>query len=237
MNLSSVILIAFFTSVLSAAGTLFVVERTNLLAPAEEQQIAVPNLKGLSEDDAMINLRAVGLVLSIGSREPSPDAKPGTILRQALPVGQTVPKGHTITVTLAEELPKVPDVTGQGLQEATLLLDQAGYRVQKGDGIADDRVPEGKVVKQAPSAGSALEANKTVLVHLSTGANTVEIPKVVGLTLSNAKAQLEKVGLEVGPLRWVYADEAGYMAVLNQDPPAGSKVKPGTPIILSVNRD
>jgi serine/threonine-protein kinase len=237
MNNSAVILLAFLTSIITATGTVFVIQRTNLFAQAQEQQVSVPNLKGLPEEDAMTNLRAAGLVMMISAREPSGEAKAGTVVRQALPAGQAVPKGQTIAVTLAEELPKVPDVTGQGLSEATLMLEQEGYRVQKGEPVADDKIPEGKIVKQVPAAGAALDKSKTVLVQLSSGANTVEIPKVIGLTLSNAKAAIEKEGLKVGQLRWVYADEAGYMAVLNQDPKAGEAAKPGSEVKLSVNRD
>ncbi len=237
MNSASVILLAFFTSLITATGTLFVVQRTNLLAPQQEEQVSVPNLKGLPEEDAMTNVRAAGLVMMISAREPSAEARPGTVIRQALPAGQSVNKGQTVAVTLAEELPKVPDVTGQGLSEATVMLEEAGYRVQKGDPVADDTVPEGKIVKQVPTPGSSLDKNKTVLLHLSSGSSVVEIPKVVGLTLSNAKTQIEKAGFKVGKLRWVYADEAGYMAVLNQDPAAGGQAKPGTEITLAVNRD
>lgn len=237
MNSASVILLAFFTSVFAATGTVFVLQRTDVLAAPEAQTVPVPNLKGLPEEDAMTNLRAAGLVMMISAREPSADAKAGTVIRQALPAGQNVTKGQTIAVTLAEELPKVPDVTGQGLSEATVMLEEAGYRVQKGDPVADDKVPEGKIVKQVPTPGSSLDKNKTVLVHVSSGSEMVEIPKVVGLTLSNAKSQIEKAGLKVGTLRWVYADEAGYMAVLNQDPAAGGQAKPGTEITLAVNRD
>ena len=116
-------------------------------------------------------------------------------------------------------------------------MEQAGYKVQQGEAVSDDKVPEGKIVKQVPMAGTNLEKDKTVLVQLSSGANLVEIPKVTGLTLSNAKAQIEKAGLKVGALRWVYADEAGYMAVLNQKPEAGEKAQPGSEVTLSVNRD
>lgn len=237
MNSASVILLAFFTSVLAATGTVFVLQRTDILAAPEAQTVPVPNLKGLPEEDAMTNLRAAGLVMMINAREPSADAKAGTVIRQALPAGQNVAKGQTVAVTLAEELPKVPDVTGQGLSEAMVMLEEAGYRVQKGDPVPDDKVPEGKIVKQVPNPGSSLDKNKTVLVHLSSGSEMVEVPKVVGLTLSNAKSQIEKAGLKVGTLRWVYADEAGYMAVLNQDPAAGGQAKPGTEITLAVNRD
>jgi eukaryotic-like serine/threonine-protein kinase len=237
MNNSTVFLIAFFTSLLTATGTVFVIQRTNILAAPVEAQVAVPNLKGLLEEDAMTNLRAAGLVMMIGSREPSAEGKPGTVLRQALPAGQNVAKGQTVAVTLADALPTVPDVSGRAFTEASMLLEQAGYKVQKGDPIADDKAPEGSVIKQLPLPGSPHDKGKSVLLQLSAGASTVEIPKVVGLTLSNAKTQLEKAGLKVGPVRWVYADEAGYMAVLNQEPKGGERTKPATEIVLSVNRD
>ncbi|HEX2731406.1 MAG TPA: PASTA domain-containing protein [Polyangiaceae bacterium] len=237
MNNSTVFLIAFFTSLLTATGTVFVIQRTNILAAPQEVQVAVPNLKGLLEEDAMTNLRAAGLVMMISSREATADAKAGTVVRQAVPAGQNVAKGQAVAVTIADALPTVPDVAGRAFAEASMMLEQAGYRVQKGDPIADDKAPEGSVIKQLPLPGSPLDKGKAVLLQVSSGADTVEIPKVVGLTLSNAKTQLEKAGLKVGPVRWVYADEAGYMAVLNQEPKGGERSKPGAEIVLSVNRD
>ena len=224
MNGASVILVAFLTSLLTATGTLFVLQRTDILESHADEQVTVPNLLGLPEADAMTNLRATGLVMMIQAREPNADAKPGTVIRQALPAGQAVGKGQAVAVTLAEQLPEVPDVRGQALAEATVLLVQSGYRVQTGNAVADAQVAEGRIAKQVPSPGSPLNKNEAVLLHPSSGPAQVEIPKVVGLTLSSAKTQIEKAGLKVGQLRWVYRDEAGYMAVLSQDPAAGGEL-------------
>jgi beta-lactam-binding protein with PASTA domain len=239
MNGASVFLIAFFTAVFAATGTVFVIQRTNLLAaPQVEQQLAaVPNLKGLLEEDAVTNLRAAGLVMTISAREPSLEMKPGSVLRQAVPAGQNIPKGQAVGVTLATESPTVPDVLGRAFAEASVLLEQAGYRAQKGDSVVDEKAAEGTVLKQVPAAGSPQDKGKAVLLQLAAGVPLLETPKLVGLTLANAKTQLQKVGLTAGTIRWSFVDRAGYSVVLSQEPKPGSKLKPGAEVALTVNRD
>jgi serine/threonine-protein kinase len=239
MNGASVFLIAFFTAVFTASGTVFVIQRANLLppTPVQEQSVSVPNIKGLLEEDAVANLRASGLVPLIGGREPTAEAKPGTVIRQTLPPGQNVAKGQSVAVTLAAELPVVPEVVGRSIAEATLLVEQAGYRSQKSVPAIEDKAPEGTVLKQVPTAGTPLEKGKAMLLLVSAGVQTPEVPKVTGLTFANAKTELERSGLSAGTVRWVYVHGGGTMVVLNQDPKPGTKLKPASAVALTVNRD
>lgn len=236
MNNSTVFLIAFFTSLLTATGTVYLVERLNLLPQEDAKQVVVPNLRGLTETDAMANVQSIGLLFMIGSREPSADAKEGTVIRQSIPPGQSVAAGQPVSVTLAEALPKVPAIESKSVEEATVLLQQAGYQVVVGDPVANDKVPVGKIVSQVPRAGSPLAKDQAVTVRVSEGPSEVEVPKVTGLTFTPAKEKLEDLGLKP-KVRWVALAETVSNVVLRQTPAAGDKAEPGADVELVINRD
>jgi beta-lactam-binding protein with PASTA domain len=234
MNRSTVFIIALLTSVLTAAGTSILMPR--LLAHREPPRtVMVPALSGLSEADARANLQAMGLLTLIGGREPNGKAAPDTVIRQSLVPGQRVQPGQPVSITLAVALPKVPDVAGRTVEEATRVMEAAGYAVQVGAPLFDPTIMKGLVVAQSPKAGTALEAKSAVVVQPSAGPDAVEVPKLVGTMLPAAKANLEKAGLKVAPIRWVDLGETASSLVLGQRPDPGTKLSPGSEVTLTVN--
>jgi serine/threonine-protein kinase len=236
MHASTVILVAFLTSIFTATGTVYLVERLALFEkPVVVEQASVPNVRGLSEADARANLQAAGLIALMGPSEPAPDSKPGTVVRQSVPAGQPLPKGHQVTLTLADAPPKVPNVTGLGAAEARVLVEKDGFKLEVGEPIADPLVPAGKIVKQGPAADTPYERGRSILVQVSSGPGEVAVPKLAGLGLNKAKEELEKLGLKP-QIAWVSRAETATFAVLSQKPAAGDKVKAGGDVELVVNR-
>ena len=237
MHGSTVILVAFLTSAITTAGTVYVVERYGIL-PARAQAIpdsTVPDLHGMSESDARSNANAAHVSLFIASREPSSDAKPGTVLRQSFAPGQHVPRDHSVSVVVAEEVPKVPNVTNLTVVDATARLEQRGYTLQVGGTVPDVKVPLGSIVSQSPKADAVQAKGATVTVDVSSGPGDIEVPKLVGLGLAQAKTDLEKLGAKPD-VRWVAMAETPTYVVLSQKPAPGVKVKPGSEIQLVVCR-
>src|SRR5688572_3646320 len=116
MHGSTVFLVAFLTSALTATGVVYLVERNNLFhlrpeAPAVVETV-VPDLKGFAEADARANAQASKITLIVQSREPSSEAKPGSVIRQSIPAGQKVPQQHPVSVVIGDEQPKVPALQG-----------------------------------------------------------------------------------------------------------------------------
>jgi serine/threonine-protein kinase len=230
----STVLVAFLTALLTAVGTVYVVERYDLIAPRVEQ-VAVPELRGLTEAEARANLKSVGLTFLSAPREVSSSVKPGLVARQSVPPGQPLPRQHPVTVALAEEWPKVPAVLGLAEAEATARLIQAGYKVQLGEGVVSDAAAPGSVLEQTPKADSAHEKDKTVVLRLALPQEAVELPKVVGKNVNVVKAELEKLGLKV-TVRWSSIAETATFVVLSQKPEPKTKLKPGDEVELSANR-
>ena len=139
-------------------------------------------------------------------------------------------------MTLATAIPKVPDVVGQELAQATAALVEAGYKVKEGEAQAHPTVAAGHVVEQAPVAGKALQAQEMVVLKVSSGPGEVEVPKVTGYNLSSAKKHLEDAGLEAS-VRWVSLAETASNIVLRQTPAAGERAANGAKVELVINRD
>lgn len=236
MNSLGTVLVAFLTSAVTAMGAVYVVQRHELrLFTPRVEQVAVPELRGLSEAEARGNLKAVGLVFLAAPREVSAAVKPGFVARQSVPPGQSLPRAHPVSVALAAELPNVPDVLGLAEAEAAARLTQAGYKVQVGEAIAREGVPAGSVLEQSPKGESPYEKEKTVVLRLAQATAAVEMPKVVGQSVNTAKAALEKLGLKVTQ-RWLSMSETATFVVLSQKPEPKTKLKPGDEVELTANR-
>lgn len=237
MNGAAVFLVAFFTSAATSLGTVYLADRLNLFhVEGEPSTVVVPSLEGLPQTDAVNNLNNLGLVLLIGGREPSATLADNTVVSQTVPAGQTVNKGQAITVTLAKAMPKVPQIVGKPLGQATAALIEAGYRAETTETVHHDTIPEGQVISQTPEAGTALAEQRVVQLTVSKGVGDIEVPKVIGLSYSKAKSTLEGLGLKV-KIRWVNLAETASNVVLRQTPEAGSKTSKESEVEIVLNRD
>jgi serine/threonine-protein kinase len=171
----------------------------------------------------------------VSAREPTPDAKPGTVVRQSINAGQRVPRDHPVNIVLAEEVPRVPSITGITVPEATKRLEDRGYSLQLTATVPDNTVGQGLIIDQTPKAETAHVKGGTVTVRVSSGPGDVELPKFIGVGLTQAKTDIEKLGLKAN-VRWVAMAETPTYVVLNQKPAAGEKVKPGAEVVLTVCR-
>jgi serine/threonine-protein kinase len=238
MNASSVILIAFFTALVTTIGTVFVMKQGGMITPAPvaaaEEQV-VPDLVGLGEAEARTNATNAKLSFLVLGHEASGGKKAGVVLRQALAAGQRVAPNQPIGVVLADELPKVPKVVGLTLAEATARLEQSGHKLTTAATVSDPGVPEGKILDQDPAADEGLEKGGTVSVHVSGGPGDIEVPRVTGMTAQQAKAALEKAGFKA-VIQWTNVAESQGLIVLRQTPASGQKAKKGSDVEIVANQ-
>jgi serine/threonine-protein kinase len=235
MHGSSVFLLAFLTSIATATGTVYFIERYNVLKRPTAVETVVPDLRGTAEADARSNAHAAHLALFVASREPAVDAKGGTVIRQSMGPGQRVAWDSPLSVVLAEEVPKVPGVVGVSLGEATQRVEQRGFHIQVGANVPSADAGPGLIVDQSPKAETPQTKGSTVVVQVSSGAGDFDMPKVLGAGVNQAKTDLEKLGLKV-TIRWIAAAETPSYVVLSQKPAAGEKVKPGGEVQLTAVR-
>jgi beta-lactam-binding protein with PASTA domain len=211
-------------------------------APA---QLTAPNLQGLSLREARERWRAEGIVIIEDSQRVDATVEPGTILSQ-IPAGgaplQT--KEIRVVVASAPEMVPVPSVIGKSATDATETLVAAGFEVPAPEKEASSEAA-GTVLRQEPNAGSKTEKGALVRLVIAgesaagdTGGaapvGTIEVPKVVGMSLDRARKTLEEAGLGVGAVRQREDPELSGRRVLSQKPSAGTEVASGTAVDLVI---
>lgn len=207
-------------------------------------EIAVPNVLGMSKDNALQTLNDQGLGGKYDGEEYSDTFPEGQVSSQSIAAGTKVGKNTQVTfkVSLGKGDVTIPaDITSQSEQEATVALEGLGLSVGNVTRQNDNTVPIGNVISTDPAPGSSVAAGSTVNLVVSTGpAKTdetdekVKIPSYVGLTQEDAAQSLEKKGIKV---EIEYGSSTSYNVgdVIKQSVPANSEVPKGSTVTLTIN--
>ena len=129
---------------------------------------------------------------------------------------------------------RVPNVVGMSLQEAQRRLTSVGFRARAGERRFHESAPNGTVLAQVPPPGGVEPEGTDVVLDVSLGQRSGEVPPVVGLTRSQAEVALEHAGLDVGEVQEV-RDAAPRGQVLASDPAPGQRVPIPTAVALTVS--
>ncbi len=142
-----------------------------------------------------------------------------------------------VTMRPANDLPTssrtVPLLTGMTYERAEAELEKHDLKAARLN-EANAEVAEGNVIRSSPAADARLEAGQTVTLFVSTGAEMVKVPVLVGLSQEAAKAALEAAGLVVGSVKPVNDVQAAAGTVLRASVEADDEVAPGTVVALDV---
>lgn len=88
----------------------------------------------------------------------------------------------------------VPDVSGQSLIQAMATLSEAGL-VPSSVGEPSSEVPQNRVIRTDPPSGEELEKGDKIVVYFASEEPLI-MPKVIGMTLSDARTALGNVPVE-----------------------------------------
>ena len=198
----------------------------------ESNKTQVPQIKGLTQEQAQSMLDSAGLDYKFETAESS-DVEPGQVISTTPAIGSEVSEGDTITVYLrASQLPSVWGMTPEAAEEA---LKTAGFVPKRGADVYSDKTEEGKVVYTSPKQGEDAAAGSTITYYVSKGAETVSVPDLLGKTKSQAKTALEKVGLKLGTTSSSYSDNFAKNRICVQSKSSGKKVKKGTTVNVTIS--
>ncbi|MDT3766803.1 Stk1 family PASTA domain-containing Ser/Thr kinase [Gleimia hominis] len=134
-----------------------------------------------------------------------------------------------------EDMVTIPTgIVGVTQDEARAQLTDAGLKMVVGDPVADETIPQDSVVSADPKPGSEVKKGSTVTVRLSSGPAAVKVPDLGGLTQSEARDQLEKLGLRIGNVNSVDDPSVDKDRVVSTNPKAGRNVKRGDVVNLNI---
>ena len=156
-----------------------------------------------------------------------------TVTEQDPAAGSEVNEGSEVALTISLGLSvKVPPVRGLEVGEATKRLQDEELLVDTRKRASDD-VDPGTVIGTEPAAEEEVECNSTVILIVSTGANLVTVPDLIGSDEAVARSQLED--LHLIPDVNTKDDDAPEGTVISQNPGPGSELKRNERVTLVVS--
>ncbi len=129
----------------------------------------------------------------------------------------------------------VPNVVGADKMKALQLLDKAKLRGDAGEARYSLTVPHGRIISQAPAAGSAAKANSLVRIVVSEGKKRLPVPSLLGLPLAQANLVLQQSGMRCSHIAYVQLLDGGGEEILDQNPAAGSPSNDSMSVSVLVN--
>ena len=140
-----------------------------------------------------------------------------------------------IVVSLGAEEVTVPDVATYTDEQATKVLNEAGFEVLHSYEF-NDTVEKDKIIRTMPEKDTKAAKGSKVTIVVSNGkeTKTVKVPKVTGISESAASSSLQAVNLSVGNVTHENSDtEAGL--VIRQSKEEGAEVEEGTSIDIVIS--
>jgi serine/threonine-protein kinase len=203
-------------------------------------QVEVPTVEGLAFQAASELLAARGLQVK-PTYQASDTVGKSTIISQSPPSGTKVERNSAVAVVVSSGKAEpstfpVPDVLGKPESEAKKLLqDSPGeFKVSSNTKEVDNEAPKGTVIKIEPGPDQQYPKGERFTLTVSTGQVEVTVPDVLTVSKADAEKQLKALGLTVGIVNDDTNPDAAEGTVTKQSIKAGTKVKEGTKVTLSI---
>ena len=201
-------------------------------------QIAVPNVVGMSQEKAAVELNAAGLDVATNTEVNT--AQPvGTVLRQNPDATQQVDAGTSVTITVAGATNTVTVPLLSGMSKNAALAALSSLNLTATVHAVASQLPGGAVVGQNPAAGAEVQPGTPVTVDVSNAPalTTVRVPAVaaIGMTQAQAKAKLAQYGLRAKVINEENPNFRPGLCIYQQ-PVAGVQVKIGSAVSITIAR-
>lgn len=200
--------------------------------------IQVPNVVGMTKDQAVEKIETAGLKVGKITEEKTSKAEKGTVLRTSPAAKTSKREGSAIDLVLAtaEETFPVPNVVGKDLETAKSELIAAGFAIGDVKEETSNNVGAGQIIKTDPAASTNRVKGSKINLVVSKGVETFEVPNVVGMKEGDAKQIIERAGFVVGTVQSVYSDNVQNGLVVSTDPAYQARFAKGTPINITLSK-
>jgi beta-lactam-binding protein with PASTA domain/tRNA A-37 threonylcarbamoyl transferase component Bud32 len=200
------------------------------LLPPPTENVRVPELVGLSEDEAVQLLERARLEPRV-EREFSEQIERGEVLQQDPGSGAVVEQGSTVELVVSRgpRPVQVPSLFGDTVEEARAELGAVGLVLGE---VAEreSEEEEGIVIVQFPRPGTRADRGSAVNVTISSGPGTVTVPDVVCVDVDRAQGTVSAAGLGFEIVGSEPSEECPAGTVADQNPGGGAEVEEGTTV-------
>ena len=207
----------------------------------EGEEITIPDVSGMSEEEAKETLIAKGFKkanISVEQKQ-SDSVDTGLVISTTPEVDAKAAEDTKITIYVSTGAGKVtvPNLVGKSQEEAESALSEAGLNGSASEEYSDTEA--GKVISQEIDSGEKVDKGTTVSYVVSKGKKPEEkvtMPPVVGVYQSRAESLLRAAGLSVGKVTSEYSDTDAEGVVISASFNEGDKLNPGTVVNLVVSK-
>lgn len=209
----------------------------------------VPDLSNLTQEEAI--QRLLDLELKPADEieySLSDDIEEGRVITQDPSTGTFLLKNSTVKLVVSigssgGNIP-VPNTVGKTFNDAITQIMSLGltYRFVED---TSDTVPEGKIIRQIPIAGTKLNKDDIVTLHVSKGKNVtatqapatvqkVEVPTIIGMGREQAEIVLNDKGLHLGTVTRK-ASTAPEGTIISQSPESTKTAAKGSYVTVIIS--
>jgi len=227
------LLVAVFGFMVAYVGLFFFAFPADVIP----DNMRVPNVVGLSYDEASSTLEKAGFKVLKGDTRYRKATPANQILQQDPPANSLQKRGVDVTLAVSggQRGATVPAVAGLSQQQARITIENAGFQLGSVMQRTGDQ-PRGAVIESEPAAGATLQLPAVVNISVSQGPATLQLPDLTGRTLADARSTIEQLGLQVGGTTRDTSSIQPENTVMGQTPAPGQKVSAGGRVSLTISR-
>ncbi len=202
-------------------------------------RLRVPSVVGLHFTEAERELADVGFEHTSIEFSERDDVDENVVFQQNPRAGLLLAEPNdpdnpiTLFVAAPRTLILLPNVVGRTYEEAEAMLVAAGFSVERID-VRNDNLAIGLVTEQSIPSTEQRPAGTIVTLTVSAGRGEVEVPRLAGQTIDDARVTLARLGL-VDRVEREFSTEFGAGTVIRSSPDAAEPVERGSVITLIVS--
>jgi serine/threonine-protein kinase len=212
-------------------------KNNNTAIEEDGNKVEMVKIVGLTLDEATKLLNEMGLGIQLTGTEVSDEYDEGQIMSQSVKKGDMVEKNTTIKVVVCAgtEGFQLPKVTNLMQDEATKLLMSSPYFLVVSVSYEYSPTVEAmRVISVSPREGATVHSGDTVNLVISRGPESVEVPNVINMTESEARAALTAAGFSV-TVTSEYSNTVEAGRVISQSISGGKTAAPASTIKIVIS--
>ena len=228
----------FFLLVGALGATFLLFFGISMRVALTSSQVEVPELKGLTVNEATQTLGEMGLGLRVDeNRRPDPKVPQDRVMQQDPAPGVQARRQRTIRVWVSSgpHVTTVPALIGQTERTARIRLEQDGVQIGSISEFRSADYPADIVVSQNPPPVSRAP-QVSLLVNRGEQGTTYVMPDVIGMDGERAAEALRRGGFRVSIVGTQSAPGMPAGTIVGQQPAGGFKVGAADTISLEVSR-
>ncbi len=213
------------------------------------ESVTVPSLKSMSFEEAKSQLESLHLNYTVIDSAFDPKKDPLSVLEQSPVAGSKVKQSRTIYLTINSKNPplrEVPDLINKSsLKFAKIQLESRGFVVGK---LIYEAHPDLNAVIDMKYKGKSITKSQRVpigstidlILGNGLGNTRIDVPLLIGLTLSEAKFAIDANGLALGAVSFeesITDSSSAKIYMQIPDPGSDNQIRVGEPIDLFLKQN